>query len=298
LSAGLSRPSRGITAKEVLRVQKRRILAGFMRFRPPRADGFRVLMYHSIRPVGAVSPSPYVIDPEQFSRQMEWLAGNNYRIVPLTTALEALRTGPSLPPKTIVLSFDDGCRDNLTYAAPIVRRYGFTPIVFLCPDLFGQPEGKYDDFYTPSPLLTRDEAFELIHAGWEVGGHTRKHPHLVRLETGDELDDEVGGCRVAIQDLLGYDAKIFSYPFGYFNAVVRQCVVRHGYEAACTTLNGFNTARTDRFELRRIMIRAGDDLREFRRKVQGAYDWLGYFRRRSLAKKMRRQARNTSVPEP
>src|SRR5262249_50882087 len=69
--AGTDRDSsccRGITAKEVLRVQKRRILAGLMRFRPPRADGFRVLMYHSIRPVGAVSPSPYVIDPEQFSR--------------------------------------------------------------------------------------------------------------------------------------------------------------------------------------------------------------------------------------
>src|SRR5262249_54902799 len=236
-----------------------------MRFRPPRADGFRVLMYHSIRLVGAVSPSPYVIDPEQFSRQMEWLAGNNYRIVPLTTALEALRTGPSLPPKTIVLSFDDGCRDNLTYAAPIVRRYGFTPIVFLCPDLFGQPEGKYHDFITPSPLLTRDEALELIRAGWEIGGHTRRHPRLVKHRSDGELDDEVGGCRVAIRSLLGYDAKTFAYPFGQFNTVVKQCVARHGYEAACTTLSGFNTAKTDRFELRRLVIRAEDDLRAFHR---------------------------------
>jgi hypothetical protein len=50
--------------------------------------------------------------------------------------------------------------------------------------------------------------------------------------------------------------------------------------------------------LRRIVIRAGDDLQEFQRKVQGAYDWLGYFKRRALAKKIRRQARNTVVPAP
>ena len=89
---------------------------------------------------------------------------------------------------------------------------------------------------------------------------------------------------MAIRNLLGYDAKIFSYPFGKFDTVVKQCVVRHGYKAACTTLNGFNTAKTDRFELRRIVIRAGDDLREFQRKVQGAYDWRGYFKRRLLVK--------------
>ncbi len=229
---------------------------------------------------------------------MSWLAEKNYQVVCLSTALASFRTGCALPPKTIVLSFDDGCRDNLTYAAPIVLRYGFTPIVFLCPDLFGQPEGKYRDFITPSPLLTRDEALKLIQSGWEVGGHTRRHARLVGLLPREELDDEVGGCRVAIRDLLGYEAKIFSYPFGQFDAAVRQCVVQHGYEAACSTLGGFNTARTDRFELRRIVIRAGDDLQEFHRKVQGAYDWLSYFKRRALAKKIRRQARNLAAPTP
>ncbi|HXG18413.1 MAG TPA: polysaccharide deacetylase family protein [Methylomirabilota bacterium] len=245
-----------------------------------------MLAYHSVRPVGAISPSPYVIDPEQFARQMTWLAENNYHVVSFSAALEAVRTGSPLPPHTIVLSFDDGCRDNLTYAAPIVRRYGFTPIVFVCPDLFGLPAGKHRGFTTPSPLLTRVEALELIKAGWEIGGHTRRHPQLVRFCTGEELDDEIGGCREAIWNLLGYDAKTFAYPFGQFNAVVKHWVARHGYEAACSTLHGFNTARTDRFELRRLVIRAEDDLWEFRRKVQGAYDWLGYFKRRSLAKKM------------
>lgn len=266
------------------RVQKRKILAAVMQLRPPRTNGFRILVYHSVRPVGDVSPSPYIIDPEQFARQMQWLAGKHYQVVSLSTALEALRRGSSLTAKTIVLSFDDGCRDNLAHAEPIVRRYGFAPIVFVCPALLGQPEGKYDDFITPSPLLTQDEARELIQAGWEIGGHTQRHIRLVRHRPSEELDDEIGGCRTAIQDLLGYDAKIFSYPFGKFDTVIKQYVMRHGYEAACTTLDGFNTAKTDRFELRRIVIRAEDDLREFQRKVQGAYDWRGYFKRRSLAK--------------
>src|SRR5215813_12749550 len=129
--------------KRVSSVPRRRIFAMLMQFRPPRANGFRMLVYHSVRPVGAVSPSPDILDPEQFSRQMEWLVENNYHVVPLSTVLGAFRTGGSLPPKTIVVSFDDGRRDNLTYAAPIVRRYGFAPIVFLCPDLFGQSAGKY-----------------------------------------------------------------------------------------------------------------------------------------------------------
>ena len=139
---------------------------------------------------------------------------------------------------------------------------------------------------TPSPLLTQNEARELIQAGWEIGGHTRWHSRLVRFRSGEELNEEIGGCRAAIWRLLGYDAKTFAYPFGQFNAEVRRCVVRHGYEAACSTLNGFNTVRTDRFALRRLVIRAEDDMREFQWKVQGAYDWLGYFKRRSLAKKV------------
>jgi peptidoglycan/xylan/chitin deacetylase (PgdA/CDA1 family) len=257
-----------------------------------------MLAYHSIRPVGDISPSPHIVDPEQFSRQMEWLVEENYHVVSLSTALDAFRTGWSLSPKTIVVSFDDGCRDNLTFAAPIVRRYGFTPIVFLCPDLFGQLEGTYCDLIVPSPLLTQDEALALIQVGWEIGGHTRRHPRLVKYRAGKELDDEVGGCREAIRHLLGYDAKFFAYPFGQFDTIVKQSVAQHGYEAACTTLPGFNTPRVDRFELRRIVIRAGDDLREFQRKVQGAYDWLGYFKRRSLAKKILRQASNTSTPAP
>lgn len=270
-------------------MRTRRIIAALMQLPPPRNNGFRMLAYHSVRPVGTVSPSPYVIDPEQFARQMAWLAENHYQVVAFSAALQAVRTHAPLPPNAIVLSFDDGCRDNLTYAAPIVRHYGFTPIVFVCPDLFGLPAGKHREFTTPSPLLTQNEVLELIEAGWEIGGHTRRHPRLVRSCTSEELDDEIGGCRTAIRDLLGYDARAFAYPFGQFNAVVKQYVARHGYEAACSTLHGFNTARTDWFELRRLVIRAEDNLWEFQRKVQGAYDWLGYFKRRSLVKKMLRQ---------
>ena len=102
-------------------MQTRRILARLMQLRPPQANGFRILVYHSVRPVGAVSPSSYIIDPEQFSRQIAWLAEKNYHVVSLSAALASVRTGCALPPKTLVLSFDDGCRDNLTYAAPIVR---------------------------------------------------------------------------------------------------------------------------------------------------------------------------------
>jgi hypothetical protein len=46
--------------------------------------------------------------------------------------------------------------------------------------------------------------------------------------------------------------------------------------------------------LRRLVIRAEDDMRKFQWKVQGAYDWLGYFKRRTLAKKVRQQAKHPS----
>jgi len=267
-----------------------------MQWRPPRPNGFRMLAYHSIRPTNTDPLSPYVLDPEQFATHMEWLVTHSYHVIALSAALEAFRTQTVLPPKTLVVSFDDGCRDNLTYAAPIVRRYGITPVVFVCPDLLGKSAGTHNQFWTPSPLLTQQEAQELIQAGWEIGGHTRSHARLVRLHSDEALDDEIGGCRAAIHRLLGYDATTFAYPFGHFTAAVKQCIARHGYKAACSTLNGFNTARTDRFELRRLVIRAEEDLQEFQWKVQGAYDWLGYFKRRSLAKKVLRHEARDAQP--
>jgi peptidoglycan/xylan/chitin deacetylase (PgdA/CDA1 family) len=213
---------------------------------------------------------------------MEWLAENGCRVIPLSEAIRAVRGGRDLPWNTVVLSFDDGYQDNLTFAAPIVRQYGYAPVVFVCPAFFGRPAGRNGYFVAPSRFLTSAEAAELIREGWEIGGHTLTHPDLTAAAPGDKVEAEVSGCRVSIREVLGYDTRVFAYPFGRFSEAVKGWVRRCGFETACSTLHGFNVAATDPLELRRIPVHAAADLVEFQKKVRGAYDWLTYFERRAL----------------
>lgn len=263
---------------------KRKLISTLMQIRPERANGFRILTYHSVRPPEAGGSSPYVVDPERFARQVECLSVLRCNVVSLSVALEAVRSGAPLPPRTVVLSFDDGYRDNLTYAALILRTFRYPAVVFLCPDLFGRPAGRYGEFVAQSPLLTSDEVVELMGMGWEIGGHTNAHLRLTACGSAEEVHREISGCRAALQRCLGQDVRTFAYPYGQFNHLVKAVTRRNGFWGACSTVHGFNDASSDPFELRRTYVYGGESLGDFKRKLLGGYDWMGYFDRRSLAR--------------
>lgn len=123
---------------------------GHFFLRAARLRGAIILMYHSVagpRDADWIDPRNR-ITPELFERQMAFLARHR-AVVSLDAVLAAHASGQSLPAGSVVLTFDDGYRDNLEVAAPILERLGFPALLYLPTGLVDRGESPWaDELYT------------------------------------------------------------------------------------------------------------------------------------------------------
>ncbi len=98
--------------------------------RRKNADKIRILMYHSVDKQPGVLPSSLNVTPKAFEEQLKYLA-KNYHVLPLSVIVEALNSNKKLPPHAVALTFDDGLKNNLTVAAPLLKKYGCTATFYV-----------------------------------------------------------------------------------------------------------------------------------------------------------------------
>lgn len=193
-----------------------------------RLTGARpILMYHG---VGRVDEDPFVlfVSPERFTEQMQTLRRLGLRGVSLAELGDAAAEGAA--DGLVGLTFDDGYRDVLTFAAPVLERCGFTATLFVVAGLL---DGE--NVWDPPPrrqLVDEAEVHELVRRGWEIGSHSLTHPHLTELAPG-RLTDEVSTSRTSLTDLVGLDTRCFCYPYGAVDTEVVAAVSEAGYTYAC-----------------------------------------------------------------
>jgi peptidoglycan/xylan/chitin deacetylase (PgdA/CDA1 family) len=197
-----------------------------------------ILEYHVLgKPEGEVPyPELYVSRPD-FRRQLEWLDQNGYQAVTLEQVEEAWFEGGTLPPKPVVLSFDDGYRPQFTFALPQLRKHGWAGVLNL------KAEGS--DLYESNVKA-------MIAAGWELAAHTIHHLDLTELDS-EQLTEEVAGSRQILRREYGVPVKDFCYPAGQFNQTVIAAVEAAGYAGATTEIPGYAT-RESPYELPRFEI--------------------------------------------
>ncbi len=207
-----------------------------------------ILMYHALD----ARSSLIALTPKAFAWQMQWLYMNGFQTISLAQLAAALSHTTRLPPKSVVLTFDDGFASTYQVAFPIMARYGFTATVFLVSGYCGRHNDWPDQpIAVPQlPLLTWDQVREMDRYGVEFGGHTIHHPWLDKLKD-DDLADEVVGSKQAIEEQLGHAITCFAYPYGRYNSAVVKAVGQT-YRTACTTRLGFVDAQSNRLLLARI----------------------------------------------
>ena len=98
----------------------------------PHTGPVPILEYHVIGEAPADAPYPelYVERPD-FRHQLEWLDAHGYQAVTLEQVQEAWYEGGTLPPKPVVISFDDGYRPQFTFALPQLRKHGWAGVLNL-----------------------------------------------------------------------------------------------------------------------------------------------------------------------
>ncbi len=204
----------------------------------PHPGPVPILEYHVLgEPEGEVPyPELYVSRPD-FRHQLEWLDGHGYQAVTLEQVEEAWFEGGTLPPKPVVLSFDDGYRPQFTFALPQLRKHGWAGVLNL------KAEGS--DLYESNVKA-------MVAAGWELASHTIDHSDLTTLDAA-ALEEEVAGSREMLRREYGVPVKNFCYPAGQFDKTVIAAVEAAGYVGATTEIPGYAESDSP-YELARFEI--------------------------------------------
>jgi peptidoglycan/xylan/chitin deacetylase (PgdA/CDA1 family) len=197
-----------------------------------------ILEYHVLGKPPAEAPYPELyVGRTDFSKQMDWLEEQGYQAVTLEQVQKAWYHGGTLPPKPIVLSFDDGYRPQFTFALPTLREHGWAGVLNL------KAEGS--DLYESNVKA-------MIAAGWELAAHTIHHLDLTELGPA-ELEEEVAGSRKILQREYNVPVDNFCYPAGQFDETVVEAVEAAGYTGATTEISGL-AEKGKPFELARLEI--------------------------------------------
>lgn len=225
------------------------VLAAFDSVRPGR-DILPVLNYHAVDG----DPSPTSLPPELFRMQMDILAIRGWRAVTFGEAVEILARHGPLPRRTAALTFDDGMETVFTAAFPVLKERGFKATVFLTTGTEGnRVSWERDDSIKARPLMSKDQVRALHEAGFEIGGHTRTHPHLTECDD-PALESEIAGNRDDVASITGSPPRTFAYPYGDHDDRVVEAVRRAGYAGACTITLPGRKMRRDPYRVERFDV--------------------------------------------
>jgi peptidoglycan/xylan/chitin deacetylase (PgdA/CDA1 family) len=214
--------------------------------RPAYPRTLPILMFHAIE----TAPEPIAFPPVLFERLLDGLERSRFQTLRLDAAISALQAG-TLPPRAVVLTFDDGYRSVYDVAFPALARRGMTATVFLIAG--GNGAGREDDRLPPfagRPTVSWAEVREMDQAGLEIGAHTLTHPDLTRL-TATQIASEVLESRARIEDRLGVPVSSFAYPFGRYDRRSLELARSH-FAAACSDRLGLAGPRSDLHALERV----------------------------------------------
>jgi peptidoglycan/xylan/chitin deacetylase (PgdA/CDA1 family) len=177
-----------------------------------------------------------------FARQVAALERRGYEAVTLGRVWQAWRGEASLPPRPVVLTFDDGYLSQYRTAARSLRARGWPGVLNLQVDRLGAPGG-----------LTRRQVRRMLADGWELDSHTLSHPDLTKVGA-KRLRRELVGSREAIAREFGVATNFLCLPYGHVDAAVKAAVRAAGYLGATTTRRGLAAPGGDRFALPRISV--------------------------------------------
>ncbi len=211
-----------------------------------------ILMYHVIGDVRPGTPLPGLwVSAKELAAHVRALDRAGYAAVTMRQVWDAWRNGGLLPPKPIVLSFDDGYTGHVRDALPTLRAVGWPGVLNLTlanlPDMGGAKGVR-----------------RLVEAGWEIGAHTLTHPDLTTLSDA-ELRRQLRAPREIIERLLGVSADFLCYPAGRYDERVVRAAREAGYVAATTVEPG--------------LARPGDPYRLARLRVDGGVGATALLRR-------------------
>lgn len=216
-----------------------------------------ILMYHyvSIPPDDADAiRRDLSVPPDVFEQEMKYLYEQGYQTIQLRDLIHFFGTGAPLPPKPIILTFDDGYADQYPNVFPTLLDYGFTGTFFIITQFADTKVNGY---------MTWEQIQELEANGMEIGTHTLDHrANLARLNLNTQRR-AIQPARDALQKYLPNLPPVFAYPAGSYDHTTLDLLQELGYSAAVTTKQGVLQSSAQPFELKRVRVRGAWTIVQF-----------------------------------
>jgi peptidoglycan/xylan/chitin deacetylase (PgdA/CDA1 family) len=218
----------------------------------------RVLMYHK---VNDLTPNSTTVPTGVFAEQMALLGTLDYVPVSLEQVRDHYVAGVALPAGAVLISFDDGYRDNLENAVPILQRHGypaviFVPIGFLEGDRPLPHEESLRTLGVRNATVGWDELAALEAGGIRVESHGIGHRPVAELELA-EAAREIALSKLRLEERLGRAVEAYAFVKGSladYRPEHVSLVQQAGYSLGFTSVSGANGPASDRYRLRRYNV--------------------------------------------
>jgi len=236
-----------------------------------------VLMYHK---VNGVDGNTVTVPPGAFDEQMAQLRELRYTVVSLDEVIDHYLDRTPLPPRAVLITFDDGYLDNLEHAVPVLERHGY-PAVLFAPIAYlgGARPLPHDEHLAAHGIVNRtldwSQLAELERAGVRVESHGIGHRPLADLGV-DEAAREITLSKLRLEEALGRPIRAFAYVKGseaHYRPVHLSLLRQAGYDVAFTSISGGNGPHTDPLQLHRYNVEPYPP-RTFELVLSGACDLI------------------------
>jgi peptidoglycan/xylan/chitin deacetylase (PgdA/CDA1 family) len=223
-------------------------------------DGYQtipVLCYHQFS--HKRNSNIMYVSEDAFEQQMAYLKNNGFTVITMKQFVDFIEYRRRPPKKSVVITIDDGWKSAKTIAYPILKKYGFTAVLFVYSDLIKSNQN--------SVTLSWDELRYLHESGvFEVESHTLSHSDLTKVSE-EQLQRELKESQRIINARTGASPVSLAYPYGVFNDRVVEAVKRNSYRAAFSVLRGSNAFYYSPFTLNRTMVK-GEKIDDFKKNLE------------------------------
>ena len=223
-------------------------------------------MYHSI----SDDKSNLSVSVNNFERQIQYLYNSGFKTIQFNSIDEKIK-------KPLIITFDDGYKDNLINALPILKKYNFTSICFVVSDLIGKSNiwDKNNSNYVYKELLSKNDIKIWLDNGMFIGSHGKSHRSLIELNT-DEIIKEIKISKTFLEDIIGNKIDCFSYPFGNINKLSAN-LVNNSYNFAVSTMRSrFDTNKHKNYFIPRVHMSNNLNRLKLFMKIKTFYEDIKY----------------------
>lgn len=212
-----------------------------------------VLMYHSI---DYEKGNELRVPKELFKKHMKYLKDNGYTTITMNEFYKFINDNKPVPRKSVVITFDDGYKDNYVNAYPILKEFGFKATIFVITSNIDKEKR----------CLSSAEIKEMNENGIDIESHTVNHDKLAKLSYDKQMQT-LKASKDSLEKILNKKEEYIAYPYGSWNENTINAVKSSGYKLAFVTESGWSNKNQGVYTLHRVYISANHDVNEFKRRV-------------------------------